>query len=165
MCFSPPPIWPIFPMGLKGGKITKAYLRKQEYLNSPKFCHTFFCAFYLRWKIKKPVCVINCHDERIRGSCLRDENNKGINYCRHHQGWNDTAMCTPFPWQLAMGRWMFHSHSAPRYTSINQTYIKSTRFLLWAERRAGLFSCYCIIMEKKHKTMRSFWAGNKLRNY
>lgn len=116
-------------------------------------------------KDKKPVCMINCHDERIRGSCLRDENNKGINYCRHHQGWNDTAMCTPFPWQLAMGRWMFHSHSAPRYTSINQTYIKSTRFLLWAERRAGLFSCYCIIMEKKHKTMRSFWAGNKLRNY
>lgn len=95
------------------------------------------------------------------GSCLRNEHNKGINYCRHHQDWNDTALCTPFPWQPARGRWMFHSHSALQYTSINHTCIKSTRFLLWALLRAGLFSCYCIIKEKQHKTMRSFLVKNK----
>lgn len=99
------------------------------------------------------------------GSCLRNENNKGINYCRHHQDWNDTALCTWFPWQLAMGRWMFHSHSALQYMTINQTCIKSTRFLLWAVLRTGLFSCACISKEKQQKTMRSFLVGNKLRNY
>lgn len=152
--------------GTEGGKKNhKCIFKEARIFKFSQILSYIFLCFLFEMQDKKPVCMINCHDERIRGSCLRDENNKGINYCRHHQGWNDTAMCTPFPWQLAMGRWMFHSHSAPRYTSINQTYIKSTRFLLWAERRAGLFSCYCIIMEKKHKTMRSFWAGNKLRNY
>lgn len=107
---------------------------------------------------------MNCDDERTLGSCLRSENNKGINYCRHRQDWKDTALCTSFPWQLATGRWMFHSHSALQCTSINQTCIQSARFLLWAVLRAGLFSCYCIIMEKKPKTMRSLWVGNKLRN-
>lgn len=83
------------------------------------------------------MCEINCNDERMLGSCLRNENNKGINYCRQHQDGNDTALCTRFPWQLAMGRWMFHSHSALQWASINQTCIKSTRFLLWAVLRAG----------------------------
>ena len=150
-------------MGLRG-KNHKCIFKPTEYLNSPKFYHTFLVLSI--WdERQKRVCMINCHDERILGSCLRSENNKGINYCRHHQDWNDTALCTRFPWQLAMGRWMFHSHSALRYTSINQTYIKSTRFLLWAVCRTSLFSCYCIIMEKQHRTMRSSWVGNKLRNY
>lgn len=124
-----------------------------------------FSASYVRWKIKTRVREINCDDERMLGSCLRNENNKGINYCRHHQDRNDTALCTRFPWQPAKGRWMFHSRSVLRRVSINQTCIKSTRRLLWAVLGAGLFSCCCIITDKKHKAMRSLFVGHKLRNH
>lgn len=41
---------------------------------------------------KKSACLINCDAERMRGSCLRNEHNKGINYCRHHRA-GMTLLC------------------------------------------------------------------------